>query len=261
MSDQLQSSFKVYKVIVFSIATGGYDKLFEKFILSHRQYCERYNYEYVLVKKSPRKLLATEASWLKVYLIKAALEVGYEWVLFIDADCEIRPHAPAFINEFNTVLDKSIFLAPGRSGRINAGVIFARNTTSAIRFFDQITSNADKKIPDEDSAAYENGHFIYFGKNSKDVFLLEHKLWNNNSNFDSQSYIQHYSGGPLRRAFNQKKANEEGLIITTLKKAKNKIKKIIPLFNSSKPTPIISKSLNDLLPYYLEKYPIFNKHI
>ena len=94
--------------------------------------------------------------------------------------------------------DKSLFLAPGFSGRINAGVIIVKSTPELLAFFKNILDVCEMIIPKPDNAAYENGHMIHFGKNSPLVKMVPHELWNNNSKFDEQAYIQHFSNGKLR---------------------------------------------------------------
>ena len=44
------------KVLVFSIALEGYDDLFGRCIETQKQYCDKHQYNYILVKESPRKL-------------------------------------------------------------------------------------------------------------------------------------------------------------------------------------------------------------
>jgi hypothetical protein len=188
------------KVLVFTIALEGYDALFESCIETQRAYCDRYGYQYLVLQKAPRSLLPTEAAWLKVPLLKSALDAGWEWVAFIDADCDMRKGAPPFAEQFESLgSKKSVFMAAGFTGRLNSGVVFVKNTATADGFFKIIMASADEKVSREDWAPYENGHFISIGKNSPDVHILDHSLWNNNSTLNNECYIQHYSAGMLRK--------------------------------------------------------------
>ncbi len=246
-------------ILFLSIATGGYKKIFESCINTHIEYCKKNGYHYTLIDQVPRKLSGAESSWIKLSLIKMALNKGYEWVAFIDADCDINVSMP-LIEEYFENLDKtkSIFLAKGKSGRINAGVIFAKNTPEAYNFFENIINNADKQVPLEDRAPYENGHVIYYGKGDPNVCIIEHKLWNNNSEIDPKSYIQHYSSGVLRDWF---VANRQEIAPPATKASDNLlkrgIKKIWKISGFLNAAPKISKSIKELEPYFKANYTDF----
>jgi hypothetical protein len=248
------------KVLVFSIALEGFEHTFSDCIRSHMQYCKKNGYKYLLIKKSPYRLQPHEAAWLKVPLMLASLSAGSEWCFFLDADCEVRPHAP----DFTTYLDKiapehSIFMAPGFSGRINSGVIFGKNEANTLEFLSTILAHADSEVPDpEDVAPYENGHFIFWGKKNPSLYLLEHSLWNNNSNIDPDSYIQHYSRGKIRDLYLESQAsrknNLERLLesVSTLFYSTKRMEKR-PLMTET--DVIISESMQQLLAFYVKEYP------
>lgn len=240
-------------ILVFSIALEGYSKLFQSCIDSQKEYCSRYGFKYILVDQAPRNLQRAEAAWLKIFLLRSALKCDYNWIAFIDADCEIRKHAPTFIQEFDKYKDKSIFLAPGFSGRINSGVIFLKNTEEAIGYLEKVIKNGDQEVPYEDKALYENGHMIHYGKNHPYVQLIEAVKWNNNFNLDQNSYIQHYSGGILRKQY----LTSSGISKRSpsfLLKIRDRIKTI---FYSGK-TPVTMSQMQLLLPFYHKKYPEIN---
>lgn len=182
--------------LVFSLALQGYDRIYWRCIRSHEAYARRHGYPYLCVTGVPALLLASEASWLKIPLIINAMENGVEDILFVDADCEIRSSAPAFETCFTP--NKCICMAPGLSGRLNAGVIMARNREPARRFFGQVLEHSEDPVPAEDDAPYENGHVIYFGKRCDAIRTVAHREWNNNSVYDPSSFIQHFSNGPIR---------------------------------------------------------------
>ncbi|MDX1470605.1 MAG: hypothetical protein R3213_03840 [Flavobacteriaceae bacterium] len=192
---------KENRVLVFSISLGGYSSLFRDCIESQKRYCSRFGFAYTNIKSAPRNLLAAEAAWLKVFLLREALKCDYDWIAFIDADCEIREHAPSFEAVLSEKQSKHIFMCHGFSGRINSGVIFLKNTPQARSYLDMVLTNRRKELPEEDKALYENGHMIHYGKNNIDLEILDFKKWNNNRFIDPNSYIQHYSGGILREEY------------------------------------------------------------
>ncbi len=188
--------------LVFSIALNGYSFLFKNCIESQKKYCRKFGYNYSLVQKTPYALTNEDSAWLKLYLLREAIAMDFKWIAFIDADCEIRNHAPDF-RQFmvNSHPSASIFMAKGFSGRINSGVIFLKNGSPALNFLNQVINHRYEKVPNEDQALYENGHVIHFGKNNPDVQIIDPSLWNNNFELREDSYIQHYSGGILREKY------------------------------------------------------------
>ncbi|MBF9237485.1 DUF273 domain-containing protein [Hymenobacter sp. BT683] len=187
------------RTLVLSIALGGYDLVFRNCIKSQQDYCDRLGYEYRLITDSHYKLTASVSSWLKIVLIIKALKSGYDTIFFIDADCLVRPHTPGI--EQIVADTESIYVAQGYSGRINAGVIIVKNTPQSLAFFQNILDKCEIKVPQDDYALYENGHMIHYGKNSPEIKIIPRLLWNNNSEIDEKSYVQHYSGGPLRAVY------------------------------------------------------------
>lgn len=69
-------------------------------------------------------------------------------VMYIDADCEIRKHCPAI--ESLDQSGKSLFVAPGFSGRINAGVLIAWDDLQAISLISLTIDNRKTVLPDSD---------------------------------------------------------------------------------------------------------------
>jgi hypothetical protein len=255
-------------VLLFSIATGGYERLFEHCILSHEAYCRRCDYAYIVVDRPPRRLRPAEAAWLKIPLIQSALAAGYQWVGFIDADCEIRSHAPCFSSHPDLSNgSKSVFLAPGRSGRLNSGLMLVRNSRASADFFQSVMSHAEQDVPDEDKAPYENGHVIFFGKNNPHIGLLRHDLWNNNSTLDDRSYIQHYSGRVLRKWYvdnlaptdlRSRPATRALVARRWLKQLRAAaIQKLRAMGRSTAAEPSILSVMSDLVPHYEARFQAF----
>jgi hypothetical protein len=190
------------KTLVFSIALNGYSVLFQDCLNSQIRYCQKFGYKYSLIKKLPYALSNADAAWLKLYLLREATKLGYKWIAFIDADCEIREHSPDFRQIMvNSNPKASIFMAQGFSGRINSGVIFLKNAEAAISFLSEVIKHRYEDVPEEDRALYENGHVIHFGRNNPQVQIIDNKMWNNNYDYNKESYIQHHSGGILRQQY------------------------------------------------------------
>lgn len=239
-------------VLVFSIALEGYSGLFRSCIKSQREYCARSNFDYVLIDKTPRTLLPTEAAWLKLFLLRSALESDYKWIGFIDADCEVRIHAPSFVQELEkSNSGKSIFMAHGFSGRINSGVIFMKNSKESLEYLEKVIQNGDDPVTKEDKALYENGHMIHYGKNNPNVQIIESAEWNNNISINKQSYIQHYSGGKLRMKYMEAHPVSKYKYLIM-----KKIRKMSFSFSSKKATTSMN-DINSLLPFYHKAYPMF----
>lgn len=243
------------KVLIFSIALEGYSQLFKNCIISQRKYCEKHGMDYILVDKSPRPLLSIEAAWLKLFLLREALSNNkYNWIAFIDADCEIRDFSPSFIIDLDIYEpSKSIFMAKGFSGRINSGVILMKNTPEALLYLNNVINHGDSPVPSEDEALYENGHMIHFGKANTAVQVLDSEKWNNNQYINKNSFIQHYSGGILREHYLKRYP-----IRTLNYKIKKRLKRHFFKF-SSLPRSSSMMQINSLIPYYTKAYPVFKR--
>lgn len=240
-------------VLVFSIALEGYSGLFRSCLKTQRDYCDRFGFDYVLIDKTPRTLLPIEAAWLKLFLLRSALKCDYRWIAFIDADCEMRMHAPSFVHDlekFNN--SKSIFLAHGFSGRINSGVIFTKNSKEAYEYLEKVIQNGDNPVSKEDKALYENGHMIHYGKNNPNIQIIESVKWNNNICLDKQSYIQHYSGGKLRMKYLETHPFSKYKYLIM-----RKIRKMSRYLSSNNSTTSMNE-INSLLPFYHKAYPAFS---
>lgn len=246
--------------LVFSIALRRYDVTFRACIDTQRAYCARAGYDYTLINEAPRPVEPVEAAWLKVALLRSALAAGRPWVTFLDADCEVRLHAPPF----HTALEADggdVFVAHGFSGRINSGVVFVRNTEAAQAFLDILLDHADAEMPPEDRSGirFENGHFIHFGKSSPVVRILDHRLWNNNRALDESSYIQHYSGGVLRPWYMENVAPRPGRVVRVGTRLLARLRRrLSPPLPGPPPEQSLRSRLQGLLPFYQRRYSAFD---
>ena len=187
------------KVLVFSVALNGYQWRYRPLFDSHRAYARRHGYHYELVTEPSSSYLGIEVAWLKIFLLRSALEAGYEWVMFLDADTEVSIDSPCVESVFCP--NKSIYVGLGYSGEINSGVILAKNERSSHQFFTNLIQSVGETMPEHDVVDWgENANVIHFAKNSDCVQILN-KKWNNNHIFNLRDYIRHYSAGPMQSRY------------------------------------------------------------
>lgn len=184
--------------LLFTVGQNGYDVAYARCIESHRAYARRIGAEYEAIVEPKRMPDTAISAWLKIPVLLGALESGYEWVGFIDADAEVRITAP----DFRDVLkEDAIGMANGRSGRVNSGVILVRNSAESRRFFRRVVDSIVEEIPDEARAnlKYENGNVIFVASELGGIEELDRR-WNNTADAELDDYIRHYTG-PLRETY------------------------------------------------------------
>lgn len=184
------------RTLVFTVALNHYDLIWDQNVLSHRAYAARHGYTYTLVRR-PAATTVREAVWLKLALLQSALEAGWERILFVDVDCELKPSAPPV--ESALVPGKDVYFANGFSDRPNSGVILLRAGQGSRSFIQDVLAAADEEVPEQDWG--ENGHVIHFAAKSPAVEILDRR-WNNNADPELADFIRHYSaGGPMRALY------------------------------------------------------------
>ena len=209
---------------VFTITSHGYDIIWKKCIYSQKAYCERHGYTYHHIHLSST-LTPDTTAWMKLhflrlFLIKARnFDTDTRWqdikkpqrVMYIDADCEINDSCPDITSLEQS--GKSLFVAPWFSGRINSGVLIARDDPKAIDLISLTIDNRKISLPDSDQVwrvygGGENGHVIHYRKDHPIVQLIDQK-WNNNHTVQLDDYIRHYSaGGPMRALYSMDSASK-----------------------------------------------------
>ncbi|MHA7269806.1 hypothetical protein [Arthrobacter sp. HLT1-20] len=184
------------KILVFSIALNGYDIGYRTCLESQRQYAARIGADYC-VATQPTVGDPALAAWLKVTLLSASMEAGYDAVAYIDADCRVSTSAPSFVDVLSGS-DEQICMALGRSGRLNSGVIFASNANASRSFFERVLASAVEDIPADARAnlRFENGNIIYIESLIGGVDVIEGR-WNNSYDRDMADHIRHFTG-PLK---------------------------------------------------------------
>jgi hypothetical protein len=185
-------------ILIFTVGQNGYGVGYSQCLRSHAAYAARIGAKYVPVLRPFRVKEPALSAWLKIPLLLHSLRGGYEWVAFVDADCRIRDDAPDF-REVQRA-GKSVYMANGRSGRVNSGVIFATGAAAA-DFFAQVMQSLTTGIPAEDrqNLRYENGNVIYCTRHSDQVEVIHHR-WNNTYEPGLQDHFRHYTG-PLKSEY------------------------------------------------------------
>jgi hypothetical protein len=236
-----------HNTLILSVGLNYYDRMFQRCIDSHRQFADRHGYQYLLINK-PVSATITASAWLKIPLMLAALGKGYDWVMFVDADCEIKPSTPALATL--TTPNHSLYMANGFSGRLNSGVIITRNSLDVIQLLGQVYANCDQEV---DSADWgENGHLIHFTRNWPGLKVLE-SIWNNNADPDLNDYIRHYSaGGPMRNLYAVNTRERWTYLLIT---CYNRLQR-----NKYISRGAIKPTLEKLILEVLDLYPVFTKN-
>jgi len=185
--------------LIFTVALNGYQWRYRSLIKTQQAYAQRFGHHYLAITQPWASNLGLEVAWLKVRVIVEALRLGYQQVMFLDADTRVAPDAPDIMELLHS--SYSIFAARGYSGRFNSGVLLVKNDAQARHFFKQLLSSATMPIPKEDEVGWgENGHFIHLAKHSDIVGELS-PVWNNNQYPGLKDYVRHYSRGPLHNEF------------------------------------------------------------
>ena len=182
--------------LVFSIALNGYQYLYHNYLQSHKRFALRHGYAYELVKRPYITQLGVECCWLKLTLLLSALEKGFKYVMFIDADAYVHSNAPKLTSELFE--QANVLMARSYSGRYNSGVIMVKNHYRSRHWLNKVICSKDSAIASENSVGWgENGHIIEHSKQGSCVGELAVK-WNNTYIVNLPAYITHFCHGPMR---------------------------------------------------------------
>jgi hypothetical protein len=185
--------------LIFSIAQNGYGLGWQACLRSQAAYAERLGCAHCTVSRPLRVEQPSLSAWLKLPLLLEALR-AHEWVAFIDADVRVQPTAP----DFRTVEQpgKAVYMANGRSGQLNSGVIFAKRSAAAIAFLERVMASLTRDLAEHVASVnrkFENGNVIFCARGDESVALLDTR-WNNTFKPDLDDYFRHYTG-PLRQEY------------------------------------------------------------
>lgn len=194
-------------MIILCTASDDYVEKYKPCILSQKRYCEKNNYEYRLISGQKE-----ERNWKrsKIDELLNLLENTNSDVLLIDADCLIKDTCPK-LEEF--VTDKSIYYANGKSGRLNSGFLYFKNTQKSIEFLYDLKQKLMLRIP-RGKGYYvtkegENGHIIWtkaeFEEAGKHIFLEISKKWNCSSPaMKEEAYVLHFTNDLKKEIYKYK---------------------------------------------------------
>lgn len=187
-------------ILVFSIATNGYERHFADFLRKQEEFSRAIGADYWVARGAPPwGISAHDSAWLKIPLLHAGLCRGYEWVIYLDADCEVRTRVSPLIAVAGH--SEGIFACHDFSGRINSGVMIVRNVASARRLLRRVWLSAflpAKLLPAQDRNSYENGHVIHFLKGHPAVRIIDERWnWTRGDN-PIEAYVHHFGGWTAR---------------------------------------------------------------
>lgn len=184
------------EVLVFTIATNGYDEIFKEYIASQEDYAKSQGYDFLVFRGRPKSgISGSDSAWLKVPLILKALNEGYRKILFLDSDCMVMPHTPPIESMYKR--DGLFYMAKdGREDIFNTGVMMIINDDRTIKLFRRILNFSDVPgffFPKRFQALYEMGHIVYFSRDKQWLKEIERK-WNDNTNEVTGHYVLHAHG-------------------------------------------------------------------
>ena len=185
------------RCMVFTLGQDGYDRAFARAVKTQRAYSARHGYGFNCIFKSGDPSLGRENIWLKALAFYGAL-LENEYVLYIDTDVEISENCPPLTEAVSN--ENPIGLVAGHSGRVNAGVIIAKRTSTSLAFFAEwIKSLGTPLAVRHDVGWGENGHLIRLALKHR-IGLLDPR-WNNTFRPELVDYMRHYTG-PMRSYYN-----------------------------------------------------------
>jgi galactosyl transferase GMA12/MNN10 family len=129
------------RVCVISLALGSeYRKMIGSCLRSQSDYCERHGYS-LLELGHATPSTRRPAAWLKIPLALRALQMGFEQIFYIDADCMITNPDITLSDHFarwDSSNPTSSMLITEDEGGINSGCFFLKNTPDSFRLMDSI---------------------------------------------------------------------------------------------------------------------------
>lgn len=195
------------KVIVSCSASPDYVKKYNRCITSQKEYCKKYNYDYVidsnpLLPGQDRK----EWTWKKHYTLDQ-YEDTHDIFVGIDCDCEIKSNTPPIESVLN---NNSIYYVLGISGRPNMGFMIYRNDDIRKYFHTELIRRRDIEVPKEYKVkpGGENGHAIWILSEMTNGLQELSLKWNcTQPQYANDAYILHYTN-KLRSYYNHNFNNE-----------------------------------------------------
>lgn len=164
---------------VYPMETDSYLPMLELTKQRNRNYCARWQMDFQCLESASSIKYADpkEGAWAKVELIKMALEKGYKYIIWLDAD--------AMIKDIDTDLRDGCIDGVGacwmripQLNHWNVGVLYVTNTPQVKQFIDAWLA----EYPGINDGWYEQGVFNRLGMKSKVVQTVSDR-WNATLNY------------------------------------------------------------------------------
>lgn len=178
------------KIAFLCVASDDFKITYERCLNSQIKYCEKNNYDHLIFSDINEYGVETSWYWKKIYLAKHFLK-EYQYIVIIDADCEIRTTTP----NLEEILDKNhIYYVLGISNRPNSGFLIIRNSERGSNFIDSIIDKRNKECPDNYRSKGENGHVIWAIAENNLLCKELPIIWNcSQKKYLDTAYIIHYT--------------------------------------------------------------------
>lgn len=168
--------------VILQQASGDHEQLLRFAEPHHQAYCDRHKTEYVAAYGEA--ILAPVANkhpyWEKVALLNMALSEGYEYVIWLDADClivdpevDLREACTGVGATYHDLMQHGF--APPAYDHFNCGAVYLRNTPETRQFVMDWWNTSDEDHPWHDQHSFNQvaAKGLHYCK----VDRLEHK-WN-----------------------------------------------------------------------------------
>lgn len=160
-------------LIQHSYPGAGYEPMLDLTRKHNEAYCKKYDIDFQCEVYASEAFPISQGAWLKIELIKQALELGYQYVAWLDADAMI----------IDTETDLRDAIQPRKVGacwcRIpqlnhwNVGVLYVQNSEETRAFINEWLAS----YPPPADGWFEQGVFNRMGKQSRVVETISDK-WN-----------------------------------------------------------------------------------
>jgi hypothetical protein len=150
----------------------GFDKMIYLTREHNQAYCEKFNFDYRCEISNYERHVET-GQWMKIKLIQEALQAGYKYIVWIDADAMIIN--PSVDLRDATQADKigACWHRIPQLHHWNVGVLYVGNSDNVVNFVDQWMAS----YPAPNDGWFEQGVFNRMGMTDSTVTTISDK-WN-----------------------------------------------------------------------------------
>jgi hypothetical protein len=134
----MNNAVLIQQISLTDLYPGSYIPAIELTKERNEEYCKKFNFDYLLLMGEGDLKYAdvTKGGWAKIELIQRAMEQGYEYIVWLDAD--------ALIKDMNTDLRLGCVEGIGacwmripQLNHWNVGVLYVRNSVESKKFIDE----------------------------------------------------------------------------------------------------------------------------